>query len=98
MAEILQETGVSVEVPPADVAGDTITLRGPYEDLGDGNLDFRTSRNRGFHFAHPSKNSTSLITTLNVLHVHSDDVIFAYQRKWFTFDAFKSPRCHFFLT
>lgn len=35
MAEILQETGVSVEVPPADVAGDTITLRGPYKVLGD---------------------------------------------------------------
>ncbi|XP_065210627.1 vigilin-like isoform X2 [Planococcus citri] len=35
MAEILQETGVSVEVPPADVVGDTITLRGPCQVLGD---------------------------------------------------------------
>ncbi|XP_065200720.1 vigilin-like isoform X2 [Planococcus citri] len=35
MAEILQETGVSVEVPPTDVVGDTITLRGPCQALGD---------------------------------------------------------------
>lgn len=34
IAEILQETGVSVEMPPSDVATDTITLRGPQDKLG----------------------------------------------------------------
>lgn len=32
--EILAQTGVSVELPPADVMTDTITLRGPQECLG----------------------------------------------------------------
>lgn len=31
--EILQETGVSVEMPPSDSSG-TITLRGPHDRLG----------------------------------------------------------------
>ncbi|XP_059485488.1 vigilin [Neocloeon triangulifer] len=34
IAEILQETGVSVEMPPSDIATDTITLRGPQDKLG----------------------------------------------------------------
>jgi len=32
--EILQRTGVSVEMPPGDSTSDTITLRGPGEVLG----------------------------------------------------------------
>ncbi|KAK6618489.1 hypothetical protein RUM43_013682 [Polyplax serrata] len=34
IAEILQKTGVSVEMPPADSTTDTITLRGPQDKLG----------------------------------------------------------------
>lgn len=34
IAEILQETGVSVEMPPSDTPNDTITLRGPQDKLG----------------------------------------------------------------
>ncbi|KAH1009812.1 vigilin [Dendroctonus ponderosae] len=34
LAEILQKTGVSVEMPPSDSSVDTITLRGPPEKLG----------------------------------------------------------------
>ncbi|XP_017771601.1 PREDICTED: vigilin [Nicrophorus vespilloides] len=34
IAEILRETGVSVEMPPSDSATDTITLRGPHDRLG----------------------------------------------------------------
>jgi hypothetical protein len=36
IAEILQETGVSVEMPPSDTPTDTITLRGPHDKLGQG--------------------------------------------------------------
>lgn len=32
--EILQETGVSVEMPPSDTSTGTITLRGPHDRLG----------------------------------------------------------------
>lgn len=34
IAEILQHTGVSVEMPPSDSTTGTITLRGPHENLG----------------------------------------------------------------
>lgn len=34
IAEILQKTGVSVEMPPSDSTTDTITLRGPQDKLG----------------------------------------------------------------
>ncbi|KAF7274690.1 hypothetical protein GWI33_012635, partial [Rhynchophorus ferrugineus] len=34
IAEILEQTGVSVEIPPGDSSTDTITLRGPSEKLG----------------------------------------------------------------
>lgn len=34
IAEILQTTGVSVEMPPNDSTTGTITLRGPHEKLG----------------------------------------------------------------
>ncbi|XP_060527573.1 vigilin isoform X2 [Cylas formicarius] len=34
IAEILEQTGVSVEMPSSDLAADTITLRGPPEKLG----------------------------------------------------------------
>lgn len=40
IAEILHETGVSVEMPSPDSTTETITLRGPQEKLGQG----------GFHF------------------------------------------------
>lgn len=41
IAEILQETGVSVEMPPNDdSAQGTITLRGPQEKLGRGKTVF----------------------------------------------------------
>jgi rRNA processing protein Krr1/Pno1 len=36
IAEILQTTGVSVEMPPNDSSTDTITLRGPHDKLGHG--------------------------------------------------------------
>lgn len=36
IAEILQTTGVSVEMPAPDSATGTITLRGPQEKLGQG--------------------------------------------------------------
>lgn len=36
IAEILQQTGVSVEMPPGDSATGTIILRGPHEKLGIG--------------------------------------------------------------
>ena len=39
IAEILQETGVSVEMPPPDSPKDTITLRGPQDKLGHGKLN-----------------------------------------------------------
>ncbi|KAK7600960.1 hypothetical protein V9T40_008401 [Parthenolecanium corni] len=35
IAEILQDTGVSVEVPPAEESVDSITLLGPYKVLGE---------------------------------------------------------------
>lgn len=34
LQEILAETGVSVEIPPADKQSDTITLRGDQDKLG----------------------------------------------------------------
>lgn len=34
LQEILSETGVSVEMPPADKQSDTITLRGDQDKLG----------------------------------------------------------------
>jgi len=34
IAEILQTTGVSVEMPPNDSTTGTITLRGPHDKLG----------------------------------------------------------------
>ena len=34
IAEILQQTGISVEMPPSDSPTGTITLRGPHEKLG----------------------------------------------------------------
>lgn len=34
IAEILQQTGVSVEMPPGDTSTGTITLRGPHDKLG----------------------------------------------------------------
>jgi ribosomal protein S3 len=34
IAEILSETGVSVEMPPTDSDKETVTLRGPQEKLG----------------------------------------------------------------
>lgn len=37
IAEILQVTGVSVEMPASDSPTGTITLRGPQEKLGQGN-------------------------------------------------------------
>ena len=40
IAEILQVTGVSVEMPAPDSPTGTITLRGPQEKLGQGNLKF----------------------------------------------------------
>lgn len=36
IADILQSTGVSVEMPPLDSQKETITLRGPQEKLGSG--------------------------------------------------------------
>lgn len=33
IAEILQETGVSIEMPPSDTVTETITLRGPHDKL-----------------------------------------------------------------
>ena len=36
IAEILQKTGVFVEMPPTDSTSDTITLRGPQDKLGQG--------------------------------------------------------------
>lgn len=36
IAEILQLTGVSVEMPPLDSQKETITLRGPQDKLGSG--------------------------------------------------------------
>lgn len=36
IAEILQQTGVSVEMPPGDSPTGTITLRGPQDKLGFG--------------------------------------------------------------
>lgn len=38
IAEILQLTGVSVEMPPGDSGTGTITLRGPQNKLGLGKL------------------------------------------------------------
>ena len=38
IAEILQKTGVSVEMPPSDSTTDTITLRGPQDKLGLGRI------------------------------------------------------------
>lgn len=38
IAEILQKTGVSVEMPPSDSPTDTITLRGLHTQLGAGKL------------------------------------------------------------
>lgn len=36
IAEILHETGVSVEMPSSESSTETITLRGPQEKLGQG--------------------------------------------------------------
>ena len=38
IAEILQTTGVSVEMPASDSSKGTITLRGPHDKLGVGML------------------------------------------------------------
>lgn len=38
IAEILHETGVSVEMPSPDTTTETITLRGPQDKLGQGML------------------------------------------------------------
>lgn len=40
IAEILQTTGVSVEMPPNDSSKGTITLRGPHDKLGLGGYLF----------------------------------------------------------
>lgn len=40
IAEILQKTGVSVEMPPTESTTDTITLRGPHKKLGLGKYFF----------------------------------------------------------
>lgn len=53
IAEILHETGVSVEMPSPDSTTETITLRGPQEKLGQG----------GFFFSH-----TSLIVLFSCLY------------------------------
>lgn len=34
LSEILEETGVSVEIPPLDIPSSTITLRGDADKLG----------------------------------------------------------------
>ena len=36
IAEILHDTGVSVEMPPSETTTETITLRGPQDKLGQG--------------------------------------------------------------
>ena len=38
IAEILDKTGVSVEMPPSNSCTDTIVLRGPHTNLGTGIL------------------------------------------------------------
>lgn len=43
IAEILQTTGVSVEMPPNDSSKDTITLRGPHDKLGLGGYLFMSA-------------------------------------------------------
>lgn len=45
IAEILQVTGVSVEMPAADSPTGTITLRGPQEKLGQGDFGFTVTFN-----------------------------------------------------
>ena len=39
--EILQDTGVFVEMPSSDSTSETITLRGPQEKLGLGEFQFK---------------------------------------------------------
>ena len=40
--EILQDTGVFVEMPSSDSTSETITLRGPQEKLGLGEFTFKS--------------------------------------------------------
>jgi hypothetical protein len=50
IAEILQTTGVSVEMPPNDSSTGTITLRGPHDKLGLGGYLFMSAEINSYSF------------------------------------------------